>query len=439
MVPSIRSPSSSSRYYHASHSRAKDWNECCAMVMGFEDWTLVDVVHSDTDTPLSPTNLQVTNLLPSDLFEEDKGNATTTDSSQNHASDPWTKNALNIEADLYRMAAWIQSKKHEFIGFDMDANEASIIQSTVTSFAATTANEIDSLRKMASSSSSHNQVHHRTGIVQILLARLKEDIVEPFGVLQKHRSRKAVDLWQNPLQCKLLVKQKKQSQTKSDDSIDAALGLDDDDPSDQGENTEQQFLPRRDAHPLRNKFMDTYARDETIAPKLLNLRPKSLIRDPLSVLSTETETKFNSNLKEEQQQQQSTPTTLTSTNSNSVVIPGMPDYQYEEMTQAAQEQMHQEALLLQAMVHSDLDSVQKVEQQMVMITKLLTQFSELVTEQSEEVWQIHDTAKDTKENMQQGQEQLADAAAATHQSQHYMAKGIFAMGCLLLMFHWLRP
>jgi flagellar hook-basal body complex protein FliE len=222
------------------------------------------------------------------------------------------------------------------------------------------------------------------------------------------------------------------------------LGLDDEDDaltSEQEEiertRREQRFLPRRDAHQLRNKFMDTYSRDEHL-PKVMK-RPKSLIREPLSLLSSETETVYSSeqrNIQHQPQKQQQPDIRMQGHPAAANVLPGMPDY--EDLTEAAHQQMEQEALMLQSMVHSDLDSVQKMEQQMVSITTLLTQFSELVSEQSEEVWQIHDTAKETNENMKKGQETLVDAAEKTHQSRHYMAKGIFAMGCLLLLFHWLR-
>jgi hypothetical protein len=386
-------------------------------------------------------NLHVTNLLPRGLFEEDNDDdSNEEDQLQMGTSsrDPWTESALNIQADLERMSSWIQSKKWSFISFDsMRDDEASLIQTTVTSFAATTANEIEALRKMILKESARNSnaLNHRTGIVQILLARLKEDIVEPFGVMQKHRSRKAVSLWQNPLQCKLLVRQKS-SKRKERDEIDEALGLDDvDDDADM--DREQRFLPSREAHNLRSNFLETYQQDEHL-PKMLK-RPKSLVRDPLSVFSAESE---NATYKSASERQSETPHQMTTQNAygNTTMSASLPDYSVtQEMNEVAQEQMQQEAVLLEAMAHSDLDSVQKMEQQMVSITSLLTQFSELVSEQQEEVWQIHDSAKTTKDNMEKGQENLVGAAEQTNQSKHYKAKGIFAMSCLLLLFHWLRP
>lgn len=455
MVPSIRD--SSGDNYHASYSRADDWNACCARAMGFddgEDWAVVDVLGEDSSTGGQP-KLQVTNLLPSALFEDDNDK----EEEDNHKSvtDPWTENAMNIQADLERMSQWIHSKKWLFISFDsMEDVEASLIQSTVTSFAATTANEIESLRKMTLQASaqlnSSNRMHHRNGIVQILLAKLKEEIVEPFGMLQKHRSREAVRLWQNPLQCKLLVKRRPKAVKKQRDEIDEALGLDDivDDPQEEIEKSrrEQRFMPSREAHQLRQNFMDTYQRDQQITKTSLK-RPESFVKDPLSALSSENESVFQANPTSEdqtaelpqQQRRDHHHTSLggTATSTMQPMPTGWADYQLEEMSDAQHQQMQQEAQLLQTMVHSDLDSVQKMEQQMVSITSLLTQFSELVSEQQEEVWHIHDTAKETKDNMDKGQETLVDAAEKTHNSKHYMAKGIFALGCLLLLFHWLCP
>ena len=467
MVPSLHSTTSrSSRgYCHASHNRAKDWNHCCAKVMGLDDDAL-SLWDSGPEASTDNTHqhgrlVQVTNLVPSELFHHDddddnndESNYPTTDTV---CGDPWMINTLNIQADLDRMAAWIRAKQWAFVSFEMDDAEASLIQSTVTSFAATTANDIESLRKLALSSgntstNNNNTTHHRHGIVQILLARLKEEIVEPFNMLQKYRSRPAVHLWQNPLQCKLLIHPKKQQPGSKKSNIDHALELLDDDDDDDHDNDrhtdrhhqqyrrEQQFLPQRDAHHLRNKFMDAYRRDEIMTGFQL-LRPKSLIREPIQVMSSlagTNETVYHH--KQEQQPKTMMATTNTNiTSTSGCSIPGMPTHVYEELTEAAQEQMQQEAILLQAMVHGDLDSVQKMEHQMVSIATLLTQFSELVSEQSQEVWHIHDTAKETKDNMTKGQEELVTAAEQTHQSHHYMAKAIFVAGCVLLLFHWLRP
>jgi len=484
MVPSIKTRGVYD--YTASYSRQQDWDACCAHVMGLDDDAEdYQEVHSSSSPAvrLSLGNLQVTNLLPAELFKDDQQQRQQQQQREESSSldkDHWTENALNIQADLERMAQWIQIKKISFISFDnMRDDEASLIQSTVTSFAATTANDIESLRKMAAAaaatttsakmttttttttnnSSNNNVVQHRMGIVQILLARLKKDIVEPFGVLQKYRSRKAVTLWQNPLQCKLLVKStpssrnsKYKNKNKSRDELNRALGLDDDDDDDDNESAaektrqDQRFMPTRDIHRGRGDFMETYHKDEYLSAPME--RPRSLIRDPLSVLSTENEAVFQS--KNSSKQEKNVYANIqnvtdlghnNNTTGGGMYVESMQDnYQVtREESEAAQAQMQQEALLLQNIANSDLDSVQKMESQMVSITTLLTQFSELVGEQQEEVLQIHETAKETKDNMDKGQDELVKAAEETNRSNHYMAKGIFALSCLLLLFHWLRP
>lgn len=430
MVPSIRMENEC----HAAVSRLEEWQVCCAHAMGYNEWILVDsnaggVTDQSEGVEYLNRDLHVTNLLPSDLFEDEVSEEEEAGKQSKAAQDPWTESALNVQADLERMSNWIHSKKWSFISFDgMRDEEASLVQSTVTSFAATTANEIESLRKMTmrEMAGNSNALNHRTGIVQILLARLKEDIVAPFAIMQKHRSRKAVNLWQNPLQCKLLVKTKAKKRKKADE-IDQALGLDDEE-EDAIENSrrEQQFLPLRNAHNLRSNFMETYKQDEDL-PKQLK-RPKSLVRNPLSALSSDSENVSYMPAKERSQE------------STQAFAPNLPDFSVtDEMNGAAQVQMQQEAVLLEAVAHSDLDSVQKMEQQMISITSLLTQFSDLVSEQQEEVWHIHDSAQTTKDNMNKGQENLVDAAERTYRSKHYKAKAIFALSCLLLLFHWLRP
>ena len=104
-----------------------------------------------------------------------------------------------------------------------------------------------------------------------------------------------------------------------------------------------------------------------------------------------------------------------------------------------EQSLQQEAALLQeTIVQSDLDSVQKMEQRMVEITTLIGQFSNLVSEQQEEILDIAQHAQETKQNMTKGQENLVDATERTRQSKHYLAWTIFGLTLTLLFFHTLR-
>jgi t-SNARE complex subunit (syntaxin) len=90
-------------------------------------------------------------------------------------------------------------------------------------------------------------------------------------------------------------------------------------------------------------------------------------------------------------------------------------------------------------LHTDLDQIHKMEQMMYDITTLLSQFGELAQEQQDEVWDIHQTTADTKENINKGKDQLIDAKERTSSSHHYMAKLIFLLSWILLFFHWILP
>jgi len=87
---------------------------------------------------------------------------------------------------------------------------------------------------------------------------------------------------------------------------------------------------------------------------------------------------------------------------------------------------------------NDLDSVQQMETRMVEITTLIGQFSNLVQNQQEQVEIIHENAKETKENLDKGQENLIDAAERTKKSKHYKAWSILAMASVLMFFQILR-
>ena len=87
---------------------------------------------------------------------------------------------------------------------------------------------------------------------------------------------------------------------------------------------------------------------------------------------------------------------------------------------------------------NDLDSVQQMETRMVEITTLIGQFSNLVQEQQEQIIQVHESAKETKDNLDKGQENLIDAAERTRKSRHYKAWSILAMSAILMFFQILR-
>jgi hypothetical protein len=401
---------------YASFDRQDEWRKCCAVAMGFEWVDRFEEDETDDKYRYKPVQ-QVINLL------EDDG-ATSDDESfkaENLNRDHWTENALRIQADLIRMTQWIRNKQYDFVSVEMPDDEASLIQSTITSFTATTASELETLRKMITSSS--NIASHRAGVVQILLTQLKEQVAEPFGTLQKQRMRVAVRLWQNPLQCKLY----QPNQNKDQERVTMMQMLDEQDQVER----EQRFLPRREGPLDDYDFLAKY-RPSTSA----KLAPRP------AFISQIAQKKRRMELPQVDTMQASSDD-RTSASAMGTRLPmqpqAMPYQQSEESRQQRLDvDLQQEAALLTVAVQNDLDSVQQMEQNMVNITTLISQFSNLVTEQQEEIWQIHDAAENTKDNMEKGQENLVDAAERTKRSKHYMPWSIFAMAVSLLFFHTLR-
>ena len=79
-----------------------------------------------------------------------------------------------------------------------------------------------------------------------------------------------------------------------------------------------------------------------------------------------------------------------------------------------------------------------METRMVEITTLIGQFSNLVQDQQEQIVQVHESAKETKDNLDKGQENLIDAAERTKRSKHYKAWLILFLSTILMFFHLLR-
>jgi len=303
---------------------------------------------------------------------------------RNDSVDEWTASAMEINENILMMMNWIAEKRDYFISLEVPANEASLIQSTVASFTAATTNECEALRTMLPNDPK-SQVHvHRSNIVQILLERLQIDIAEPFAKLQKLHGRLAARIWQKPFENRL------------------AGSL-------------RPFVPTRPSHRLHADFLQTY--ENNVLPALERPQSRLFVRKRVS------EDNSTGNLPPKKQKK--------------------PAVKNEEIRQTDDFSTPAEVLQLEsiqiAAQNSDLDDFQQIENAMVDITSLLSRFTDLVAEQQENVLDIRDAAATAKENMDAGQEQLAEAKERTRRSNHYMAKTIAGLGVMLLLLNWLRP
>lgn len=275
------------RRSYAAEDLSESWRIACLKAMGLEGWQVVDRSNDYSD-PSSASKFQVINLLhPPDEAEEEGSSL-----DSNHRDDPWMQTAVQIESNIREMATWIRRKQREYVKLDTPDEEASLIQSTVTSFTATTANEIESLHQcvainLKSNSAQQQKQQHCAGIVQILMVELKENVAEPFGRLSKQRHRAAVQLWQTPLQCRLwtptTTARRTTTMSKNEKETLELLGLDDE--SEQSlattKMTDQRFQPVRASHRLHRDFLQSYERTKGPTNSKL-LRPPSLFRSDTS-------------------------------------------------------------------------------------------------------------------------------------------------------------
>lgn len=394
-------------------------------------------------------------------------------------NDPWMKAALQIQKNLLEMSSWVEKKKSSYIGFSMKDDEANLIESTVTSFIATTASEIESLSSFVSQEHQNNSDNHKeqymqhcNGIVQILMNELKDNIMEPFRTYQKQRNRIAVKLWQRPLQCHFQQYEPQiqhQYSSRNEDDLSEVLGLNDDDDISNGDygfggspgsHYQQRFIPSRPAHRFHQDFYTSYEQDRFLTLPPAPFSSKSSLfwkeaqkdyfqtynatnikstttteperRRLLSPFLSKTKHVTNDNRMSEQSKNQSLSYQIDP--NNPMGTDHIEDYYYSDAAQ-----LQQESMLIEATLNSDLESVTQMEKMMINITTLLSQFAELAQEQQEDVWEINKTTADTKENMDKGKDQLIDAKERTASSKHYMAKTIAVLGILLLILNWIVP
>ena len=439
----------------ASLNRNDEWIRCCAVASGFEWIDFFDNSENEKEdheikggTILQLTNLMVIDDDRGDDFEEEKCGI----------EDIWTDNAFRIQSDLTRMSRWIQSKKQKYVGLDMRDNEAALIQSTVTSYAATTASELETMRNMINNNNNsqclnNDILSHRAGVVKILLDQLQEKVTKPFGTLQKQRSRLAVKLWQNPLQCKLYQpKYRNETIGTIDQSRDKMFDVDDENKLKHGK--EQRFLPERSYQIESNNVYDFIFKYEN------KQHAKTLVQEPDFLIGISMQQRLGKekqhalklpvSLSEETKQEQTAdvglPSFLNESNafrqdrSHDIATVNdrskFNDYYQKQLENELETESVQLATTLIA--NKDLDSVHQMETRMVEITTLIGQFSNLVQDQQEQVLQVHESAKETKDNLDKGQENLIDAAERTRESKHYKAWLIFFLTMILLFFHIVR-
>jgi len=447
---------------HSAHDRTKEWDSCCMEIVMGRDPKRQRLMVCDDDESESDHNNEEDNKL---LGCWSSPNCLAINMIQDEINeyddeidmDSWMKAATTLSASIDEVSIMIKRKAASYISStdtlnicfnNVDSTEQtmtntdrSMLETTVATFAAGMAKQIDSLRQTVIQSSDNNinndtsthqqnqwasgPIGHRTGIASCLMQRLKSEIMEPMTKLQKQREKSqskihiggndASDIANNPMRLLGLGKEDSRHQ-RSFPPAPWEVGEHDID-KDRAERDQEkdEFLDVYFDNQERKKPDDNTTNHKSIPSSVTSLMdvPQPLVpiqkKQPEPIIPKPTSTP--------QPQQQ------------------MP---YEEDNDEHMEQLHREsAAILATYQHSDLEGVQKVERSMVEITSLLSRFTDLIQEQQEDIFMIHDQAVKSKENVDKGQDNLVDAANRGDKSKHPMATFIFFMALLLLFFNWI--
>lgn len=414
---------------HASCDRHLDWEQSCAKVMGFAQDSLPQT-QADHHTQVQAPVMNILNLMDDTPAADNDVPMTDAQEYPSNTQDHWMDNANQIDASITQMANMISKNQRAYVTRDLDDEEASVLESTVLSFSATAANQVDSLRAAIDPQHhSSDYVHYCSGIVAALLLRLGDQVANPMALLQKQRTRTAMAIYRQPLACRYVVKETSMN-TQRGGVWDQLVEDDEDDA------TTQRFQPQHAAPSMSTDFMAIYATNGTDDSEVIASKPVSLFQKrPASTTTNDVDSI---------QEPPAKHVKFASFNKTKKIQEERLLY-HEQQEQVhfqedAQQEMQKEAVLLEASLQNDLDSVyQEVEQSMTQISKLLSQFSALVSEQQEEIITIHDTTLTSKENVSKGQESLIDAKERTKRSKHYMATLVWSVAMILLFFNYVTP
>jgi len=473
---------------HSSHDRTNEWQSCCMEIfMGRDpkrkrleedDTSDTDSMEYDDDEDSifggwsSPGNLAI------NMIEED--NAEGNGRGDIHANlDSWMKAAFALSASIDEVSIMIQRKAMAYVSSTdtleicfhnkghknsehiMTNADRSILETTVASFAAGMAKQIDSLRQTVVVEGDHpfmknaspdgntadgaaathhwasGPIGHRAGIASCLMQRLKVEIMDPMTKLQSQREKSkkkntnnasgdAADIAQNPMRLFSLG--------TGEESMRRALPPA---PWEAGGHDAERDWAERDQE--EDEFVGVYFKQEERANVATTLEEMTnQLCPPSSVMQfMDLPAPVQTTNPQHMQQFQPPPNIPSMQQQPPQHIP--PPSSYEDEDEYMDQLARESATLLATYQHSDLEGVQKVERSMVEVTQLLSRFTDLITEQQEDICMIHDQALKSKDNVDKGQDQLVDAANRGEKSRHPMATFIVVMAVLLLFFNWITP
>ena len=381
-----------------------------------------------------------------------------------NAYDKWTENAHIISAAINKMHDYLYREAYSFVGsftvlnvfnsFDpknemiMSEADASIFESTVTSFAISTANQIDQLRQTAAADLNQNNdlKFHREGVVSILLNHLREDVMKTMSELRQIRTRIAfeqVHFLNEPLSCGkgyLSLLDRESSET----TLDLKGNI--------SNNTEEAKEMNNDQHISPPSYFEMNKEEV----ELQNFLKCSEGKSPFIIAKSETQSFIDNQTISKNEIGESTKKHMimnTAKNPNftnnqpGIVVKdkihmttNKTEYNDSKEDDKYIDDLVRENTLITSQIQQstqNIDEIHQIENSMMQITTLINQFSNLISEQQEDVIMIHDTTIESKELLEKGTDKIVDATERTKKGGHYMAKAIFAMSIILWLLNWL--
>lgn len=414
--------------------------------------------------------------------------------------DPWMANAHRLVASIGQMSNVLQKQEAEYVDLygslrnvrllaavgdaTADANamtdaERNALDAAVASFAVSTGNQIEALRRALTSageetvgigndpgrshgdagSSSSDMAAHRVGIVACLVSSLRTDVVDRMGRMHAVRMRRTLDLARDPLQCRLPT---------VDDGCDGGrvVDFDGDDEYDVDATTARlgsllgniraAVAEAAAAEPSsevastqeEKDFYGTFGQEgeERLLKEVAAPLPPFPRADGADIDLNQVGFEAEQSTAPRSSRPNASSATLRPHNTakklEAVPLDTSAQHYYGESTaeqEAYIEDLQRESAYLTASLQNELEDVHKIENKMMEITTLLRQFGDMVAEQQEDIVAIHEQAEKSKKNVQAGQDNLVDAGERKKKSKHYMATLIASMGLLLLFLNWITP
>eukprot|EP01083_Nonionella_stella_P118450 353610_1 len=421
----------------------------------------------------SPTNDHDSNMAPFiNLFGP--GNGEESCPLRSNYSDAWMRNAQRIFETIRQISDLLRANLKAYTNrhiFDMNCTimpmideEVILFESSIASFLTSTTGQIDTLRQSildtkTSVSANTRMVReeiqtHRSGIISHLVTSLEELMAE-FQLMQVTRNRNELEFYHDPYKCSYQkpgvvefnddIPCTQNDCAELDEEFTAFLSIEGEDFKKMYEDADDENL----ANLLLNNPLPIFPtrrnRDRIERTQHKDFRNKLTSRDPLAPRSElpqmqhlSNETKISSITKQKTEfppqnvQQESEIVSQTQKE---------PEYklsQNESNNNLSMDILQQEQIFLTNTVqNTKLDSVHKVESQMMQITSLLSQFASLISQQQEEIQIISEATSKSRENVDDGREKLVQATEQRKKGRHYFALIIVGMGFILLFMNYI--